>query len=63
MRQTRNTTVVATEGEAVGGLVYFFLMGEAEVSVSGHPVETLRSDSFIGELTYFDGGAASARSP
>lgn len=52
-------TVVATEGEALDALVYI-LLGEAEVSVRGHPVGTLRSDSFIGELTCFDGGAASA---
>lgn len=52
-------TVVATEREELCTLVYL-LLGEANVSHDGHHVGTLGSDSFIGELTCFDGGQATA---
>lgn len=55
----RPGTVVATEGEELGALVYL-LLGEATVSYGGQPVGTIASDSFIGEQTCLDGGKATA---
>lgn len=52
-------TVLATEGEDLNALVYL-LLGEADVSHGGHTVATLKADSFVGELTCFDGGRATA---
>lgn len=52
-------TVIAEEDEELGALVYI-LLGEAEVSHGGHKVGMLDSDSFVGELTCFDGGRATA---
>lgn len=52
-------TVIATEGKELGALVYL-LLGEAVVSHGSEKIGQLKSDSFIGELTCFDGGYASA---
>lgn len=52
-------TVIATEGEELSALVYL-LLGEAEVRHRGKNVGQLKSDMFVGELTCFDGGRATA---
>lgn len=52
-------TVIATEGEELSALIYL-LLGEADVTHGGQKVGALESDSFIGELTCFDGGRATA---
>lgn len=59
LRFNGNATAAYAITQQPDWLVYI-LLGEAEVRVSGHSVGTLRSDSFIGELTCFNGGAASA---
>jgi hypothetical protein len=52
-------TIIATEGKELGALIYL-LLGEAEVENGKQPVGLVGSDSFIGELTCFDGGTATA---
>lgn len=51
--------VIATEGKELGALVYL-LIGEAVVSHGGEKIALLKSDPFIGELSCFDDGSASA---
>lgn len=55
----RAGSVIVTEGEELGALVYL-LLGEADVSHDGTVIGRLHSDSFIGEVTCFDNGRATA---
>lgn len=52
-------TELAIEGEPVGALIYL-LGGAADVILGDKVVGTLQPDSFIGELTCFDAGPATA---
>jgi hypothetical protein len=52
-------TVIVKEGEKLSALVYL-LLGEADVTHEREAVGALSSDSFVGELTCFDDGCASA---
>lgn len=52
-------TLLVTEGERLGGLIYL-ASGEAEVTLRGRPIAQCMPGSFIGEMSCFDGSAASA---
>jgi len=52
-------TVVATEGQPIGSLIYLG-EGNASVDLNGKVVASLAPDTFIGELTCFDGEPATA---
>lgn len=50
---------LANEGEKPGGLTYL-ASGEAKVELSEQPIAVLAAGAFVGELTCFTGGSATA---
>ena len=56
---TNSETVIATEGQPIGALVYL-VKGSADVSIDHKTVGQLQPDTFIGELTCFERGPATA---
>jgi CRP-like cAMP-binding protein len=52
-------TVLVTEGERLGGLIYL-ASGEAEVTLRSRPIAQCTPGSFIGEMSCFDGSPANA---
>lgn len=52
-------TLLVSEGERLGALIYL-AKGQAEVSLRGRPIAQCPPDSFIGEMSCFDGSPANA---
>jgi len=50
---------LVTQGEPSSGM-YMLIQGSAEVSVNGHPVGSLSTGDYFGEMSLIDGSARSA---